>query len=244
MAGLAEPLRDAVIQFAERCDGAEAERVAVATESGELRELENVHPDPARHLRGSEPEWFEALESAALVLHNHPQQEPLAYTPSVIDQRSQLCQRIPWAIICPDGSSFVLGVRDPARELEGRGFRFGVDDCYGVFRDAWERWAGEELPNFARRWRWWVDGEPLIERGLMHAGFHAVAAEELQRGDAILFRLRGDVFSHIGFYLGAGMMLHHPGPARPYDPSQLSRRESVERWLQLPHQIVRRGASA
>jgi len=231
---------DAVERFASQCKPSDTEeRVAVVTDAGELIVLENVHPRPEENFRVDDTAWIRAIESAALVAHSHPAHRPASWTPSVSDQRSQIAQGKPWAIVPPDGVPFVFGQSDPARPLIGRGFRFGVDDCYGLFRDAWTRWAGLELPNFARRWQWWKDAEPLFERGIHRAGFAAIPAAEMQRGDGVLFKIRSEVFNHIGFVESPEKMLHHPGPARPFNLSHLSRRESLERWLELPHQFVR-----
>ena len=233
-------LGDAVERFARECKPSDTlERVAVVTEAGELLPLENIHPDPAENFRVADREWIEALEVAALVAHSHPVDRPSSWTPSVSDQRSQIAQGKPWAIVPPDGVPFVFGHPDPSRPLIGRGFRFGVDDCFGLFRDAWTRWAGLELPNFARRWQWWKDSEPLFEQGIHRAGFAAIPAAEMQRGDGVLFKIRSEVFNHIGFIESPEKMIHHPGPARPFNLSHLSRRESLERWLELPHQFVR-----
>ena len=229
----------AVERFAETCRGQPLELVAVVTDSGDLVPLDNIHPKPAENFRVPDSQWLEALEVAALVVHSHPVDRPASWTPSVSDQRSQIAQRKPWAIVPPDGVPFVFGVDDPGRDLIGRGFRFGVDDCFGLFRDAWRRWSGLELANFARRWRWWTDSEPLFEAGMLHAGFHSIPAEESQAGDGVLFRIRSEVFNHIGFIDSPGKMLHHPGPAKPCDLGQLSRLESFERWLEMPHQFIR-----
>lgn len=237
--GLSEPLAAAVRRFAEQVAGGKLERVAVVTEAGDLEELENIHPEAAKRFRVEPAAWLRALDRAALLVHSHTMPGRLSWTPSPLDQRTQIAQRRPWAIVPPDGEGFVFGLERPDRPLTGRGFRFGVDDCWQLFRDAWSRWAGEPLPNFARRWRWWVDGEPLIERGLLGAKFYAVPDEEMQRGDALLFRVRGDVWNHIGFVTTPGEMLHHPGPVHPYDTTQLSQVAEVERWLQMPHQVVR-----
>lgn len=233
-----------VREFAERVAGSEAERVAIITPSGELIEARNVSPKPAAAFLVGPEEWAELEPEAAVLVHSHALPGPVSCIPSELDQRAQIAQGIPWAVVCPDGSAFSMGVDDP-RPLAGRGFRFGSDDCFALFRDAWRAWSGAPLPNYPRRWRWWADGEPLIERGLALSGFHAVPDEEMQRGDGLLFKLRADVFNHVAFVASPEKMLHHPGPAKPVDGSQASRLESIERWLALlPHQVIRAEVSA
>jgi len=240
--GLAEPLAAAVQRFAEQVAGEKLERVAVVTEAGDLEELENIHPEAAKRFRVEPAAWLGATERASLVVHSHVSPDRLSWTPSPQDQRTQIAQCLPWAIVPPDGEAFVFGLDRPDRPLEGRGFRFGVDDCWQLFRDAWSRWAGEPLPNFARRWRWWLDGEPLIERGLHTAKFYAVPTDEMQRGDGVLFKVGGEVWNHIGFINAPGEMLHHPGPVHPYDSSMISLVSEMERLLEGPHQIMRHEA--
>jgi proteasome lid subunit RPN8/RPN11 len=230
---------DAVERFAASARRQPGECVAVVDASGELKPLENIHPEPETNFRVGEAEWIEALERAALVVHSHPKNEPSAWTPSESDQRSQIAHRKPWAIVPPTGAAFVIGAEEPSRALVGRGFRHGVDDCFGIVRDAWQRWSGTRVPNFPRRWRWWADGEPLIENGLAALGFVPVAGGRGRRGDVVALKLRGPVYHHLAFLESAAEMLHHPSPNLPYDPTVLSRTESAERWLAHPHTIYR-----
>lgn len=206
-----------------------AERVAIVARSGAIEEYENTHPAPATAWRVSPTDWLDMLQRAALIVHTHPSGRA---TPSRADLAGQIASAIPWAI-CPRGeAAFLIGVRNPS-PLIGRGYRFGVDDCFSLFRDAFEDFSGTRIPNFPRAWGFWRREEKLFESNIAAAGFRSVgrSIEVAEKGDAILFRIRSDQFNHAAFYQGGGWMLHHAAPAQPFDLTRLSVVERVDRWV-------------
>ena len=234
------PWKPIVGRWSKEVETDAAERVAMLSHSGDLFELNNVHSEPGAAWTVSPSDWLRVLRDAAGLFHSHPSGRP---TPSAADISGQIGTAIPW-VICPRGGEpFALGPRSPA-PVVGRGYRFGVDDCFSCFRDAFEEFSGDVLPNFARSWGFWKHGKPLFENGVAAAGFVRVGQDinGAEKGDALLFRIHSRGFNHAAFYEGGGMMTHHPAPAVPFDPARLSVSERVDRWVsRLDYEVFRRG---
>jgi proteasome lid subunit RPN8/RPN11 len=213
------------------------ERVAWLDAAGELREVENIHARPDEAWRVTPRDWRGIVDGAVLLIHSHPSGEEI---PSFQDMRTQIAMAIPWAI-CPRGSDpFLLGA-DLGGDLLGRGYRFGVTDCWGCFRRAFFERRGIALQDFPRVFGFWRSGEPLFESNFQTAGFTKIdgSIRSALPGDGIAFKIRSEVFNHCGYYVGEGQMIHHPSGLSAYDPTRVSRRESVNRWLRLPHEVYR-----
>ncbi len=60
-----------------------------------------------------------------------------------------------------------------------------------------------------------------------------------REGDVLLFRVRSRVANHGAVYFGSGQILHHPSSLRPYDPTQMSRRESLHRYQRMLVSVLR-----
>ena len=213
------------------------ERVAWMDAGGELFEVENIHAAPENSWSISPSDWRQVIASAVLLVHSHPNGSQI---PSRQDLETQIAMGIPWAI-CPRGADpFFLGLPGPWPIL-GRGYRFGVDDCWTCFRLAFKDFRGVELRDFARAWGFWKSAEPVFETHISEAGFERVEGgiAAAVAGDGIAFRIRSKVFNHCAFYLGAGEIIHHPSGLESYDPTRVSRREPLGRWQSLPHEVFR-----
>ncbi len=121
-------------------------------------------------------------------------------------------ERGDWIQIEPDGYE---------APLEGRTYSYGVNDCYRLAQDFYERELGIDLPDFDREpWGFWLEGDDRFGRHYPAAGFVQVPASRLRRADLVVMQLHGTVPHHTGVYLGDGEILHHL-------PDRLARRE---RW--------------
>lgn len=153
------------------------------------------------------------------VVHTHPD---VPATPSQADRVACEASGLPWHIARVDGS--VDGAGPVVTEwqsckpcgyeapLVGREFSHGVLDCYTLIRDWYRRERGIELPDFARRDRWWSDGsaDDLYLANYGGAGFERLPDDaELREGDVIIMQMRSDKANHAGVYLGDGRILHH-----------------------------------
>ena len=203
----------------------------------------NQADDPERRFLIGRREWRRA---ATALLHSHP--HPLPAVPSAADMQGQSNMALPWGIVPVGadglaGAPFWWGDQVPAPPLVGRAYRHGVTDCYSVIRDWYRLERDVLLPDVARAWNWWRDtAHPdLYERHFREVGFDEVDPASAAVGDGVLIQIRG-VVAHAGVIVADGVMLHHPGADRPYDPTSLSRREPIARWLPYVRRVVRRKA--
>ena len=197
-----------------------------------LEYIENTHDDPENNFRIA-PEKFIELEEKDVkaILHSHP--DGFLY-PTKSDMISQISCGIPFGIIVTDGKDATRpvwwGDQIERAPLIGRGFIYGIYDCYSCCRDYYHH-AGLDLPEFPRDWDWWHNDENMYIDNFTKAGFHEIEGVDVKEGDALLFAIKSDVPNHAAVYLGDNMMLHHLGSQSPVDLSRLSRREPVTRWV-------------
>jgi proteasome lid subunit RPN8/RPN11 len=208
------------------------EAVFLLTKSG-LRQVPNVAPNPEEDFAVSREDTIEAQREGLLaVIHSHPDGQEF---PSLSDMEHQVASNVPWAIAvcngeeCADLFWFGTEQREP---LVGRGFRFGVTDCYSIIRDYYHDEKGIELPEFPREWEFWNKGKSLYVDGFGKAGFKVIDESEIQEGDVFLSQIRSPVPNHGGVYLGNGLIIHHTTSTLPVDMSKLSAREPITRWQQ------------
>lgn len=195
-------------------------------------QAENIAREPTKTFRVSKLEMVSAqAEGLLAVVHSHPD---FPDCPSEADMRGQMASGVPWGITATDGESATdirwVGVATNA-PLVGRSFVHGTQDCYALIRDYYSSELGIELPDFPRSWEWWLNGKNLYLDGFEAAGFEVVSSAEAKPGDMWLAQLRGNVPSHGGVLLNNGLALHHPSGKKPVDPSRLSVREPITRWL-------------
>jgi cell wall-associated NlpC family hydrolase len=218
-----------------------AECVGFVDSGGIYHRLDNRAADPRQFAVPDHRLISDLIASGQIraLCHSHPGGPDC---PSQMDMRTQAELDIPFVIIATNGQAcaepFAWGDQiDDQRPLIGRPFRHGVDDCYAMIRAWWRRERGVILPDFARQWEWWGrDAAEGVERDLYRrhfrdAGFYEIAPSEASEGDVWLASIRSDVPNHAGVYLSDGLALHHAALAHAFDPSRLSRRDPIARWL-------------
>lgn len=194
--------------------------------------IENVHDDPENNFKIA-PEKFIEIEEKGVraILHSHPD---AGLYPTKSDMIAQISCGVPFGIIVTDGKDATkpiwFGDQVEKAPLIGRGFTYGVYDCYSCVRDYYYH-AGLILPDFPRDWEWWLHDENMYLDNFQSAGFHEIQQSDLEPGDSMLFSIRSKVPNHAAVYLGDNMMLHHLGSQLPVDLARLSRREPVTRWV-------------
>lgn len=202
--------------------------------NGEFVGCENISKKPT--------EYFEIAhvpDDALAIVHSHPGGP---FAPSELDMRQQIATALPWCIAAFDGereSVFWFGENAPKPPLIGRGFRHGVSDCYALVRHFYEQIHNIELPEYPRKWEWWLDDSNLFMEGYREAGFHPVTVSEVLPGDVLLFSIRSSAPNHSGIYLGRDLILHHVSSKTEYDPSRLSTIENVSRWFRYLSKVLR-----
>lgn len=172
------------------------EDLAMAEDSGEIQAF--VHSHPNASARASE------LDLLQIELHQKP-----------------------WVICAYPDIEFQVyepcGYRAP---LVGRNYIHGIQDCYSIVRDFYERELGINLIDFEREDAWWEhkESESLYLDGFGEAGF--IEVNDLQYGDVMLCRVgRTEHVNHAIIWLGdqtalkseqteacvgSSIILHHP----------------------------------
>lgn len=202
---------------------------------GECRRVANVSPEPTKTFQVAKSTMIEAMiEGLDAVIHSHPDYPAC---PSEADMRGQIETAVPWGVIATDGQQCTpvtwFGDGVDRQPLIGRGFCHGVTDCYGLIRDYYQIEHGIVLPEYPRSWEWWLNGQNLYLDGVEAAGFVRIRPQDAREGDMWFAQLRSPVPNHGGIMAANGLALHHPSASLPVDPSRLSKRDPIGRWL--PH---------
>ena len=157
-------------------------------------------------------------------VHSHPNASARA---SEIDLLQIELHQKPW-IICayPDVEFQVYEPSGYKAPLVGRNYIHGVQDCYSIVRDFYERELGVHLPDYEREDAWWESKESksLYLENFEKEGF--VEVNDLQYGDVMLCRVgRTEHVNHAIIWLGdqtelkseqteacvgSSIILHHP----------------------------------
>jgi proteasome lid subunit RPN8/RPN11 len=145
------------------------------------------------------------------VVHSH------IYTPAIAsdaDKSSCELTQLPWLIVSwPMGRWSVIepsGFRAP---LVGRQWAWGSHDCFSLIRDGFESYTGIHLPDFDRDWMFWKQGNDLIRKNYMSAGFVELPqGTPPQHCDIMGMRIHSPVINHLALFLAdspsGGYILH------------------------------------
>ncbi|WCD44162.1 hypothetical protein Lumi_023 [Xylophilus phage Lumi] len=98
------------------------------------------------------------------------------------------------------------------KDLLGRKYVAGENDCYGLVKDYYKKIFDLELTDYARPEGFADFGIDLIVDNLLDEGFQMVdvPTPNLMRGDGLLFRVNGSTLTnHVGVYVGNGYFIHH-----------------------------------
>ena len=212
---------------------------------GAYRAQHNIAFNPREQARANPDAVLNAQrDGLQAVIHSHPHPHPPC--PSLADMRAQLAMGVPWAIVPVSengepGNLVWWGPGVPAPPLLGRPYRHGVTDCYSIVRD-WYARNSVRLADVARGWRWWTrskNNPDLYERGFRSAGFEEIDRADADVGDGLLIQIGADCVNHCAVVVEPGVILHHPGGDRPYDPTRLSRRDVASRWMRHVRRVIR-----
>ena len=157
-------------------------------------------------------------------VHSHPNASARA---SEIDLLQIELHQKPWVICAYPDIEFQVyepcGYKAP---LVGRNYIHGIQDCYSIVRDFYERELGINLIDFEREDAWWEhkESKSLYLDGFGEAGF--IEVNDLQYGDVMLCRVgRTEHVNHAVIWLGdqtelkseqteacvgSSIILHHP----------------------------------
>lgn len=224
------------------------EAVGVVLADGSYRPMVNASPDPTKAALLRRPDYIDLLTAGQLraLCHTHPFGPDC---PSEPDMITQIEMAIPFVLCSTDGQAttepFAWGDQlvDDA-DYVGRPYRHAVRDCYDLIRLWCRRERGIIIPQIPRQWEWWLNRgtgtKDLYQRFFEYAGFWRIAPEEVRPGDFFIAQIRSAVPNHAGIYIDEGLCLHHLSSGLAHDPSRLSRREPMARWMPYVTHWLRR----
>ncbi|ALZ15579.1 TPA: C40 family peptidase [Pseudomonas aeruginosa] len=163
---------------------------------------ENTAADAGEEFRIAPEAYAEAEDHGEIVavVHSHPD---ATSRPSAADVAMCNASGLTWHILSwPEGDLRTIEPVDQV-PLLGRVFVHGVQDCWQVCADWYQREWGIEFPHFERADGWWerADGPSLYEQQFEAAGF--VRVDRPQRGDMIVMAVGRTAHpNHAGIYLG------------------------------------------
>jgi proteasome lid subunit RPN8/RPN11 len=206
-------------------------------EDGDFVPLANVATDPTKEVGLSLASRLRVLQSPVF-FHSHPGGPAC---PSHADMEYQQDINKPCVIYVPETNDmFAWGDALGSSPLEGRAFRHGVFDCYSAVRDWFKLHRGVTLPEGARGWNWWAEGQDIYAQNFARAGFrHISISDATQPGDALMYRFNYPVLMHAAVVHDADRLFHHTAGLHPYDPSRVSGYAPRARWVRLAAAAVR-----
>lgn len=120
--------------------------------------------------------------------------------------------RIPYALYCTKTDEFFFMNPETKEEpYVGRVYISGMQDCYTIVQDFYQREFNTTLPHVNRWECWWKDGANLISNKVWEdMGFSVVKNKrELERGDVLVMQSGSKYPDHLAIYLGDEKILHH-----------------------------------
>lgn len=204
----------AVREHAESCYPKESCGLVVQTgRSHRYIACENTATDPNEEFRIAPEAYADAEDLGEIigVVHSHPD---ATSRPSAADVAMCNASGLPWYILSwPEGDLRELQPVDQV-PLLGRPFVHGVQDCWQVCSDWYQREWGLEFASYEREDGWWEreDGPDHYRQHFEEAGF--VQVDQPRRGDLIVMRVgRTAQDNHAGIFLGTD-------PSLPGEDSQ------------------------
>ncbi len=169
------------------------------------------------------------------VYHSHPTGN--AFSPADLEHSEELC--IPYYLYVVENKTWHEYI--PASyqiELEGIQFVWGFHDCYGTVRTYYRQKANLHLKDYDRDEDFGKDEKDMIVNNFRNEGFEIVPSiNEIQEGDAIIFKTSRALPQHLGIYIGNSKMFHHSQNA-------LSHIDMFsDRWISRIHHILRKSPS-
>lgn len=214
------------------------EAVWLITEKG-CWQAENIAESPEDSFQVCQQDSFKAYKEGLLaIVHSHCD-VPVA--PSKLDMEGQVLSGVPWGIYQIAKGQFIRkvwwGPDVPMEPLLGRIFIHGIGDCYTLVKDFYSQY-GIDLDIVPRDWEWW-NSEDLIEDLWEDFGFYEIPSSQMRYGDVLVIRVRGNHSHHCGIMVGNEEFIHHPGSNDLYDPSRLSVKDSVHRYMPYVTRVLR-----
>lgn len=109
----------------------------------------------------------------------------------------------------PEMELYTLYPETTKKELYGREYKFGVNDCFEAMRDYLKEQNIIIPPRVAFEDDWWKKGLDYFTDEIIESyGFTRVVGN-MKENDLIIFTINAEVGNHCGVYLGEDIFYHH-----------------------------------
>lgn len=176
----------------------------------------NIAEDPERYFVIDPVEYAKAckLGEVIAVWHTHPNGTSDASGADLVGCESTAME---WIIIGFKKAEDEFVFEDPKSfhptgvvvPYIGRPYITGVQDCFSLMSDYYNREFGIRLGKYIYAERWWEQGKSLFADNFLSEGFNKLINEEPQVGDCFLIQCGARVPNHIAIYMGDDKILHH-----------------------------------
>jgi proteasome lid subunit RPN8/RPN11 len=221
-----DAIRAAALAHAQQDDPREACGLVLVIRGRQVyRPCRNISEDPGERFTIDRNDYRLAEDDGEVlaVVHSHPVTPP---DPSPEDRAACEASGLPWLICNPKTGAWAelepCGYKAP---LVGRGWVWGVQDCWTLVRD-WYAEQGTTLPDWPRPAQASdFEAAPMFEGLWEEAGFQRINPADMREGDAVLMAIGNTRLNHVGVYVGNQLLLHHLR-------GRLSSRDLYGGWLQ------------
>jgi|TARA_A100000172_G_scaffold77335_1_gene61597 proteasome lid subunit RPN8/RPN11 len=172
----------------------------------------NLAEGTMEHFFLNPDDWADCEDQGEIlaIVHSHPKGSATAS-----DNDKAACEHIslPWHIFsCEEKKwNYITPSGYKAPSLIGRGFIWGVHDCWSIVTDWYKEVKNIDIPYWERpkKIKDFVTN-PEFEYALPKLNFiKQKTTDDLQVGDVLLFTGRDENLTHVAVYIGEMMILNH-----------------------------------
>ena len=109
----------------------------------------------------------------------------------------------------PEMELYTLYPETTKKELYGREYKFGVNDCFEAMRDYLKEQNISIPPRAAFEDDWWKKGLDYFTDEIIESYGYTRVTGNMQENDVIIFTINAEVGNHCGVYLGDDIFYHH-----------------------------------
>ena len=109
----------------------------------------------------------------------------------------------------PEMELYTLYPETTKKELYGREYKFGVNDCFEAMRDYLKEQNISIPPRAAFEDDWWKKGLDYFTDEIIESYGYTRVTGNMQENDVIIFTINAEVGNHCGVYLGEDIFYHH-----------------------------------
>jgi proteasome lid subunit RPN8/RPN11 len=171
----------------------------------------NAHSSPSSNFLIDAKDYIRAEGHGKIlaVFHSHPDNENKF---SSYDLRACKQSNLPWVMYCVGTDDWFYADPSGSQQYLDRQWSYGVNDCYGLFRDFYRKEFNILLDDFTRgeEFEWKNPNWSMFQDNVEQQGFVPVENPS-QKGDMILMQLQASMPNHCGVMVepASSIFYHH-----------------------------------